>query len=132
MRPIRENGKYDVVQVASRLLNEERAGMNLKDMQIPLLGDRMADFYPPDFLPVMFSELHSCREPKFSVSKNDFGTTYNAALSLFGMDGKPVALLTAGLSLNFIEKVMKKIPRDCTFHRAPSVRRFRFGDFVLA
>ena len=105
--PIKEGGTYDVIQVASGLLPEERNGQNLKDIAVPLLGDRMGDYYPPEFLPEIYNRLQNYHEINFSESENEFGRTYTGAVSIFDKNGEPVALVTSGLSLNYIESTMK-------------------------
>ncbi len=107
-QPVREGDSYDVIMIASGLLPEERAGKDLKDIKVPHLGDRIGVFYPPEFLPVVYAQLQDCHEIVFSTDSNDFGRSHNGAVGIYRENGEPVALLTAGLSLEFIDTTMHR------------------------
>ncbi len=107
-KPVKEGDRYDMIQVVAGLYPEERAGQKLKEIDIPLLGDRMGDAFPPEFLPIVYEQLQNCPEIEFSTSSSEFGSSYNGALGIYKEDGTPVALLTAGLSLSFIDTTMQQ------------------------
>ncbi len=107
IRPLKEGDKYDVMQVLSGLRPEERAGQSLRAADIPLLGDRIGAMLPPGFPAAVYTELLDCYDMHFSASVSEFGKSYNAVKGIYKKDGTPVALLTAGLSLEFIDTTMR-------------------------
>lgn len=107
-KPVKEGDTYDMLQVVAGLYPEERAGQQQKDLEIPLLGDRMGQYMPEEVLERAYGELTDCHEIRFSTSKSAFGNSYNGALGIYKEDGTPVALLTSGLSLEFIDTTMRQ------------------------
>ena len=73
---------YDVIQVASGLYKDERSGVMRKDMQIPLLGDHIGEFYPEDFIEEIYNDMYNREDIKFSASNTDFGHSYDGAVSV--------------------------------------------------
>ena len=102
-KPVKEGDKYDVIQLVSGLTEEEKAGKSASDVPIPYLGDRIGAFFPEDLLPGIYAELLYSRNIQFMTTKTEYGHTYRGATTILKDDGTPVALLTAGLSLEFIE-----------------------------
>ena len=102
-KPIKEGDKYDVIQLVSGLSKEEKAGVAAGTAPIPYLGDRIGSFFPEDLLPGIYAELLYSRSIEFMTTKTDYGDTYRGAVTVLKEDGTPVALLTAGISLEFIE-----------------------------
>ena len=108
IKPVKDGDNYDVMQVMSGLLPEEREGQSLRGVKVPVLGDSLKDFLPPGFPEAVYAELQDCHDIHFSISKSDLGRGYNAVKGIYKEDGTPVALLTAALSLEFIDKTMKQ------------------------
>ena len=106
--PVKDGERYDIIQVASGLTPEEMAGQNMKIMDIPRLGDSIGQFFPPEFLQEQYDLLQNCHEITYTTSTSDFGRTYTGLLGIYTDDGTPVTMLTAGMSLDFIDSTMKK------------------------
>ena len=102
-RPVKEGDKYDVIQLVSGLTEEEKKGGTAGGAPIPYLGDRIGAYFPEALLPGIYNELLYSRSIEFMTTKTDYGNTYRGATTILKEDGTPVALLTAGLSLEFIE-----------------------------
>lgn len=107
-RPIKEGDSYDVISIMSGLLPEEREGQRQRKIAIPQFGDRIGQFLDPAAIPVYYEELNTKHEIYFSTDNNDFGRNYVAGISLFTEKGEPVALMTASLSLSFIDNTMRR------------------------
>ncbi len=106
--PVKEGDKYDVIQVLSGLMPEERKGVSRMEMAVPFLGDRIGMYFPPDFLPGMYDLYVNSREITYSTTNTDFGKTYNAVMTVRDVNGEPVAQLTSGMTMSFIESTMRK------------------------
>lgn len=106
IRPLKEGDNYDVMQVVSGLYPEEKEGQSLRAVKVPVLGDRIGSFLLPEFPKMVYEELQDCHDMHFSVSKSELGRGYNAVQGIYKEDGTPVALLTAALSLEFIDTTM--------------------------
>ncbi len=107
-QPVHEGDSYDLIQVASGLLPEERNGTNLRDIAIPLLGDRMGQNFDPDFLPLIYDQFVMGKGIEFRASDSDFGKVYTGAVTINDNDGRPFLQLTAGMTLAFIESTMEQ------------------------
>ena len=106
VRPAKIYDNYDVFYIASGLLEQEREGVNLKALPIPCFGDSMKQYMPPDFPFKAYHEMNEYKETHFNISVSDFGTIYTGVVSIVDENGYPVALLSAGLSLDFLKATM--------------------------
>ena len=102
-RPIKEGDSYDVIQIMSGLTEMEKQGGGTIDAPIPYLGDRIGFVFPPEMLPGIYQEFMYSDKISFITTKTDYGNTYRGAVTVRKNNGEPVGLLTAGLSLEFIE-----------------------------
>ena len=107
-KPVKEGDSYDVILVLSGLYPEERNGQKQKNIDIPFLGDRMGAAFPPGFVEYMYNQFMGSHEIEYSVSDNEYGHTYNASTTIRDKNGIPVAQLSAGMTMDFIESTMRK------------------------
>lgn len=103
-KPVKEGDNYDVIQLMSGLTEAEKSGETVvSDSPIPYLGDRIGFVFPAELLPGIYAEFLYGDKIEFMTTKTDYGNTYRGAVTVRKADGTPVALLTAGISLEFIE-----------------------------
>ena len=107
VKPVKNGDEYDVMQVASGLLEEERNGEKQKEMSVPLLGDMIGEYYPEEFIHIIYDDMLNRTEIKFSASRTEFGRTYDGAVPIRNADGEGIALLTAGMTLKNIDSSMR-------------------------
>ena len=104
-KPVKEGDNYDVIQLMSGLTEAEKRGeAAVSDSPIPYLGDRIGFVFPAELLPQIYAEFLGDEAIKFITVKSEYGNTYRGAVTVRKDDGTPVALLTAGISLEFIEE----------------------------
>ena len=108
IHPVKDGDNYDVITVLSGLYPEEREGQKQRAIEIPHLGDSIGAMFPPGFCERTYQELQDTHEITFSRSVSEFGDSYNAVKGIYKEDGTPVALLTAGLSLQFIQDTLRR------------------------
>ena len=102
-KPVLEGDTYVVMQVVSGLNEAERNGALLNDIHVPQLGDRFGAMMPPELLPVLYYNFYHATEISYTKGTTDFGATYAAAKTIRNDKGEPVAQISAGLSLAYIE-----------------------------
>ncbi|MBR4993646.1 MAG: hypothetical protein IKY04_05295, partial [Lachnospiraceae bacterium] len=107
-KPVKEGEKYDVIQLVSGLTKEEKESGKAGNAPIPYLGDRIGTYFPEDLLPGIYAEMLTSSSIEFMTTKTDYGNTYRGAVPVVKEDGTPVALLTAGISLEFIEETRER------------------------
>ena len=103
-KPVKEGDKYDVIQVMSGFTAEELVNGPAFGGPFPEIGDRIGKNFPREILPQIYDELLYSRDTKFMLTRTEYGDSYRGAATICKADGTPVVLLTAGLSLEFIEK----------------------------
>lgn len=102
-RPVKEGDTYDVIQIMSGLTEMEKQGGGTIDAPIPYLGDRIGYVFPGELLPAIYQEFMHSDKITFMTTVTEYGNTYRGAVTVRKNNGEPVALLTAGLSLEFID-----------------------------
>ena len=106
--PLCEGDTYDVMQVLSGLNVEERNGALINNLPVPQLGDRYGNMMPPELLPVLYYNFVNSTEMHFTKGTTEYGATYAAGRTIRNDKGEPVASISAGLSLGFIEDAQKR------------------------
>ncbi len=104
--PVKEGNDIKIRQVVSGLLPEERSGQKLKDNPVPKLGEDYGYIFDRNFRDYLYEKFVSSKEIDFVKTKNEFGNTYNATTVIRDAAGNPVADLSAGISLGFIDRTM--------------------------
>ncbi len=107
-RPLKEGDKYDSMMVATGLLKEEREGDMMRGIAVPHFGDRLGQYIPPEVLPVYYDQLLNAHEILFNEQNTDFGRSYDAVRSVYDSKGEPVAIFSTGLSLDYLDSVMRR------------------------
>ena len=91
-----------IFHVASGLYPDEREDSARKDMNIPGLGTDITEMYPAEFGGRILMEMLTADTPEFHMSDTEFGHLYDGVVQITDSDDNPVALLTAGVSLDGI------------------------------
>lgn len=128
-KPVLEGDTYDVMQVVSGLNEAERNGALLNDIPVPQLGDRFGAMMPPELLPVLYQNFYQSTEISYTKGTTDFGATYAAAKTIRNDKGDPVAQISAGLSLAYIENAKTEFIKIILF--AGSILCIAFITFTL-
>ncbi|MBR4670583.1 MAG: diguanylate cyclase [Butyrivibrio sp.] len=108
-KPVMVDGKYDLMQVVSGLSEGEKAGYDLNpDIPLPNLGDMLGAFFAPSDLERLYGEMDTLKEPVYKVEQSDFGDEYGAEAIVRTADGKAVCMLSTGVSLAEVDRVLKE------------------------
>ena len=106
--PLKEGEEYDVMQVVSGLNEAERGGALIEGIPVPQLGDRIGSSFPTYLPPILYNSFINSEGVVFTKGTTDYGSTYAAALTLRNEDNEPVAQLSTGLSLAFIDNAKQE------------------------
>ena len=108
-KPVMVDGKYDLMQVVSGLSEGEKACYDLNpDIPLPNLGDMLGAFFAPSDLERLYGEMDTLKEPVYKVEKSDFGDEYGAEAIVRTADGKAVCILSTGVSLAEVGRILKE------------------------
>ncbi|MCR5279946.1 MAG: GGDEF domain-containing protein [Lachnospiraceae bacterium] len=105
--PVKEGDDIKIYMIVTGLLPDERSGTNRKEIPLPELGDDYGYILDPEFKEYLYDQYINSHEIEYNQSRNEYGNTYNAAMTIRDENGEPVADLTAGISLEFIERTMR-------------------------
>ncbi len=106
--PIKKGDKYDIMEVATGLYPEERAGIDQKEFPIPVLGEIITGYLPEGFPQMVYQNYINSHEITYLESSTAFGNTYDAMVSIRNKKDEPVALLITSVSLKQIDDTMKQ------------------------
>ena len=106
--PVKTADGIDVIVVASGLLPEERAGIGLRDDHVPMLGDKIGWVFSPESLPRVYDEFIRSEDIRYSFIKTGYSTNFIAGIPIRDSNGEPVATLTTGIPVGFINSILLK------------------------
>ncbi len=104
--PIKNGEKYDIMEVATGLYPQERAGVDQKDFPIPVLGEIITGYLPEGFPEMVYQSYINSHEISYLESSTAFGNTYDAMVTIRNKNDEPVALLITSVSLQEIDDTM--------------------------
>ena len=106
--PHKEGDKIKMMQVLSGLTPEGRNGtQEIEGVPIPLLGDDITDFLPPEFLESAYYDYIDNHEITYTRTDLVYGKNYDAVYTIRDSEGNPVASLTSSMSLEGISGAMR-------------------------
>ena len=107
--PHKEGDKLKMMQVLSGLTPEGRNGeAEIEGVPIPLLGDDITDFLPPEFLTTAYNDYINNYEIQYTKTDLVYGKNYDAVYTIRDAEGNPVANLASSMSLDGITAVMRR------------------------
>lgn len=108
-RPVKENDKYEIINIALGLYENERGGEAIRpEMPVPGLGDKIGYLFSQDVLPVIYENFVTNKTILYTRTPSAFGTSYVASCTINDKNDSPSVLVTTGLPMTLVTAVLSK------------------------